>query len=238
MADNFNQGSYSIQEQRNNPLTSKVSLQRYQGNADIFNLGGTESDAAKSALSTAEAQRNKIQNERLAHLTGQALKSVSDVMASNTQLTAIEEAAETNIFMMNYQKSLVLNAGMQAALDRRMEGELNADNAALAMAAQGQDIDSAGVDKLLASYRAIALDNAAREEARMYAEMAGIDMQIANENYGVEMAGIQNDMALVQGILGTAGVLAGNYFGAGGGAGSSAQPTLRPISQSGNFLDL
>lgn len=236
MSDNFNQGSYSVQEQNNNSMATKVNIPSYQRNSDIFNLGGTEANAAKSALNTAEAQRSKIQNERIAQLTGQALKSVSDVMASNTQLTAIEEASETNIFMMNYQKSLIMNAGMQAALDRRMEGELNADNAALQMAAQGQGLSSAGVEKLLASYRAIALDNAAREESRMYAEMAGIDMQIANENYNVRMAGIQNDMALAQGILGTLGSLAGTYYG--GASGTPSQPTLRPITESGNYLNL
>jgi len=201
--------TYRLQEQDNNPLATEIPSQ--QGKSDPFNLGGADESRAASALATAEARAKALDSQRKTALAVSAVQAVTDVMASQTQYEAIKGAADTNIYLLNHQKSLIMVAGRQAALDRQMEGELNADQASLSLAAQGQDLRGAGVDKVTSSYRAMALQNAAREESKMYAEMAGVEIQIANQDYNVEMADNANDMALYQGIL-NVGMSAGGYY--------------------------
>lgn len=200
--------TYRLQEQKDNPLATEIPI---QDKVDPFNLSGTDATNAASALATAEARAKALDAQRKTALVTSSLQAVSEVMASNTQYEAIKGAAATNIYLMNHQKSLLMVAGRQAAADRQMEGELNADQASLALAAQGQDLNGAGVGKVTSSYRAMAMQNAAREEAKMYAEMMGVDIQIANQDYNVEMADQANDMTLYQGILNT-GMSAGGYF--------------------------
>lgn len=202
--------TYRLQEQEDNVLAPELPRHPKQDAADLFN-GTPESDAASAKLAAAQARAKALDAKRKTALVTSSLKAVSDVMASSTQYEAIKGAADTNIYLMNHQKSLILAAGRQAALDRQMEGELNADQASLALAAQGQDLKGAGVDKVTSSYRAMALQNAAREEAKMYADMAGVDIQIANIDYNTEMADNANDMALYQGIL-NVGMSAGGYY--------------------------
>ena len=219
LGDNLNQyaitGSnfrFNTQEQTNNIHSISITGQHYTPNVNPFNVRNSETDANLSAQADLNLKRTNIRNQQIANLVGQATKSVSDMMASEAQLASIENAANTNIFMMNYDKSLAVQAGMQASLDRRMEGELAADQAALSLAAQGQNLSGAGAQKVMASYRAIGIENAYREEAKMYAEIAGFDMEIANQKYNVDMARSQNEMAMVSGILGTAGSVAGYYL--------------------------
>jgi len=202
--------TYRLQEQTDNPLATEVPR---PPKGDQFNLGGADESKAAGALANAEARAKALDAQRKTDLAVSSLQAVSDVMASNTQYEAIKGAADTNIYLMNHQKSLIMAAGKQAALDRQMEGELNADTASLSLAAQGQDLKGAGVDKVTSSYRAMALQNAAREEAKMYAEMAGVDIQIANQEYNVEMADQANEMALYQGILNVGMAGAGYYAG-------------------------
>lgn len=200
--------TYRLQEQPDNPLATEIPIQE---NGDPFNMSGTDESTAKSNLATAEAKAKALDNQRKTVLVTSSLQAVSEVMASNTQYEAIKGAAATNIYLLNHQKSLVMAAGKQAALDRQMEGELNADQASLALAAQGQDLNGAGADKVTSSYRAMAMANAAREEAKMYADIMGVDIQIANQDYNVEMADNANDMAMYQGIL-NVGMSAGGYY--------------------------
>lgn len=200
--------TYHLQEQENNPLATEVPR---PPKGDPFNLGGTKTDDAAAKLAAAQAKAKALDAQRKAALAGTAMQAVTDVMAAQTQYEAIKGAADTNIYLMNHQKSLIMAAGKQSALDRQMEGELNADTASLSLAAQGQNLNGAGADKVTSSYRAMALQAAAREEAKMYADMAGVEMQIANQEYNVEMAGNAADMALYQGIL-NVGMSAGGYY--------------------------
>lgn len=203
--------TYRLQEQEDNVLAPDLPRHPKQDTADLFNRGTSESDDASAKLAEAQAEAKALDAKRKTALVTTSLKAVSDVMASSTQYEAIKGAAATNIYLMNHQKALIMSAGRQAALDRQMEGELNADQASLALAAQGQDLKGAGADKVTSSYRAMALQNAAREEAKMYADMAGVDIQIANQDYNVEMADQANEMALYQGIL-NVGMSAGGYY--------------------------
>lgn len=202
--------TYSLQEQENNILATKIPKQDM---GDPFNekMGNAKTSDYAAKLATAEAQVKALENKRDTALVTSSLQAVSEVMASNTQYEAIKGAAATNIYLMNHQKSLLMAAGRQAAADRLAEGDLNADTATLSLAAQGQNLNGAGVDKVTSSYRAMAMANAAREEAKMYADMAGVDIQIANQDYNVDMAGQANDMALTQGIL-NVGMSAGGYY--------------------------
>ena len=207
--DTSNKATFNIQEKEGNRLSAKIPK---PDRADPFNENmGPDADNASSSLEDTKAKAAALDAQRKTALVTTALQAVTDVMASNTQYEANKGAAATNIYLMNHQKALIMAAGKQSALDRQMEGELNADQASIALAAQGQDLRGAGVDKVTSSYRAMALQNAAREEAKMYAEMAGVDIQIANQEYNIEMAGQANDMALYQGIL-NVGMSTGGYF--------------------------
>lgn len=200
--------TYNLQEQKDNPLATEIPR---PSKADPFNMSGADTTDAAAKLSNAQARAKALDNQRKTALAISSVQAVSDVMAANTQYESIKGATDTNIYLLNHQKSLILAAGKQAAADRQMEGELNADQASLSLAAQGQNLKGAGVDKVTSSYRAIAMQNAAREEAKMYADMAGVDIQISNQEYNLDMAGNAKDNALTQGIL-NVGMSAGGYY--------------------------
>lgn len=209
----YERGSTYTQELEGNTLSAEIPNLTKPSAEDIFNIRTAETDLAKANIAKKEASIKALENKRDMALIGGALKSVSDVMNAQAQLASIEGAAETNMYRLNYQRSLLEAAGKQAALDRQMEGELNADQAQLALAAQGQNLDRAGAQKIASSYRAIAINNAMLEEAKMYADMAGIDMEMANIRYEVRNARSQADAALTQGILNTGLSLAGYGMG-------------------------
>lgn len=211
--NSYERGDSYLQELEGNSLASPVANLSKPSAEDIFNIRTAETDNMKAAIAAKEAKVKSLENQRdMALITG-ALKSVTDVMNAQAQLSSIEGAAETNMYRLNYQRSLLMSAGKQAALDRQMEGEVNADQAQLALAAQGQNLDRAGAQKVASSYRAIAINNAMLEEAKMYAEMAGIDTEMANLRFEVDTARSQADMARTQGILNTGLSLAGYGMG-------------------------
>lgn len=211
--DSYERGDSYLQELEGNSLASSVANLSKPSSEDIFNIRTAETDLARAEIAKKQATIKDLENKRDMALIGGALKSVSDVMNAQAQLSSIEGAAETNMYRLNYQRSLIQAAGKQAALDRQMEGELNADQAQLALAAQGQNLDRAGAQKVAASYRAIAINNAMLEESKMYADMLGIDMEMANIRHEVRNARDQADMALTQGILNTGFSLAGYGMG-------------------------
>lgn len=206
LLDTSLKSTYNLQEQTGNRLATEIPI---ADKPEPF-LDGVEADKARADLNLSKSKAAALEAQRKTALVTSSLQAVSDVMAAQTQYEAIKGAGETNIYLMNHQKALTLAAGRQAALDRQMEGEQNADQASLALAAQGQELRGAGVDKVTSSYRAMALQNAAREEANMYAAIAGIDIQIANVDYNTTMAENAADMALYQGIL-NVGMSAGGY---------------------------
>lgn len=211
--NSLERGDSYLQELEGNSLASSVANLSKPSAKDIYSAQTAETDLAKAEIAKNQATIKDLEDKRDMALIGGALKSVSDVMNAQAQLASIEGAAETNMYRLNYQRSLIQAAGKQAALDRQMEGELNADQAQLALAAQGQNLDRAGAQKLASSYRAIAINNAMLEEAKMYADMAGIDMEMANIRYEVSIASNQADAALTKGILDTGFSLAGYGMG-------------------------
>ena len=194
--------------------TSGTTLATSVPSVDNIGVSPKElTDKIKTDKDSPSTEETKARNAQIANSINTNMQALSGVINAQTQLASIDEAAETNIYLANYRRSLILNEGMQAALDRQMEGEQIADKALLSLAAQGQNVSGAAANKVAASYRAVALQNAMREELKMYAQVAGIDAEIADIEFQTSMAEANADTALYQGILNSGLSIAGQYAG-------------------------
>jgi hypothetical protein len=127
-----------------------------------------------------------------------------DVMNANNAYNAASGQAQLNIMQARNQAADALYRGRQAAMDRQSEGYQAGQDSLLAMAAQGQDVGSAGVQKIQGSYEAIGLFNAMQEEINSMREALGYELEEINYGYQLDQALIARDNAIFGSALNTA----------------------------------
>ena len=75
------------------------------------------------------------------------------------------------------------------------------DQAILAMAAQGQDVSGAGVQRIAGSYEAMAEQNAMQLEINGIKEALGFELEEVNYNFQVANAKINRDTTILSSAL-------------------------------------
>jgi hypothetical protein len=160
------------------------------------NAGKGAEGAGKAARSTAQvltAQNDAYQKGQMAVA---AVGFVVDVMNANNAYENAKGQAQINIMLARNSANDAIYRGHQAALDRQSEGFNAGNDAALAMAAQGQDVRGQATQKLVGSYNAVGYENAAREEMNSIREAMGYQLEEVQYEYQGRMAGINRDVAI------------------------------------------
>lgn len=160
---------------------------------------GETADSATAAV--LERQGADYANARKAIAAGNFLVDVMN--AQNAYQNAGGQAA-LNIMMARNSASDAIYRGRQAALDRQSEGFKAGEDASLAMAAQGQDVQASATSKVRGSYEAMGYMNAAREEINAIREAMGYELEIVNYELQQDMALINRDVAVIGSALNTA----------------------------------
>jgi hypothetical protein len=124
-----------------------------------------------------------------------------DIMNASTQYRNVEGQARFAIMQSKNQAADALYRGRQAALDAQSEGMSQGEDAVLALAAQGQDVQGSGVQRVVRSYEAIAEQNAAIVEANAMREALGFELEQIATDFQLENALINRNQQYISSAL-------------------------------------
>lgn len=133
----------------------------------------------------------------------------ADYLNATAAYNTVKGQAQLNILQARNQGADAIYRGRQAQMNRQSEGYQQGQDAILAMAAQGQDVQGAGVQKIQASLEAMGIYNGMQEEINSMKEALGFRLEEVNYKYQVDQAKNQKDAA----ILGSAINLGANLAG-------------------------
>lgn len=134
-----------------------------------------------------------------------------DIMNASTQYRNVEGQARFAIMQSKNQAADALYRGRQAAFDTQSEGRDAGQDALLALAAQGQDVQGAGAERIVQSYEGIAEQNAAIVEANAMREALGFELEQISIDYQLDTARINRDQQYISSAL-TFGAQAAGAF--------------------------
>jgi len=148
----------------------------------------------KTTAETIEAQANKTRNLNLA-LAGVGF--ATDILNANSAYQTVKGQAQLNIIQSRNQAADSLFRGRQAQSDAQSGGYNAGQDALLAMAAQGQAVDGAGVQRIQGSFEAMGIMNGMREEVNSLREALGFELEQINYEYQVEQARVARNNAVI-----------------------------------------
>ncbi len=134
-----------------------------------------------------------------------------DIMNASTQYRNVEGQARFAIMQSKNQAADALYRGRQAALETQSQGTAQGEEALLALAAQGQDVQGSGVQRVVRSYEAIAEQNAAVVEANAMREALGFELDQIATDYQLENARINRNQQYISSAF-TLGAQAAGAF--------------------------
>lgn len=123
------------------------------------------------------------------------------VLNANSAYSSQSQAAQLNIMEARRLGSDAIERGKQRSLEAQVEGVLAGDEAKLALAAQGQDVSGAGVQKVVGSLEDIGLYNALQEETDSITEALGFDLEEVSIGFQLDQAEIQRDSTILSSAL-------------------------------------
>jgi hypothetical protein len=136
-----------------------------------------------------------------------------DVFNANSAYNTAKGQASLNIIQSRNQAADAIFRGRQAQVDAQSEGVQAGKSALLSAAAQGQDIQGAGVEKIQGSLEAIGIMNGMREEINSMREALGFKLEEVNYDYQVAQAGQAKKNAIIGSALNLAASAYANRSG-------------------------
>lgn len=162
-----------------------------------------------------------------------AVSSIQNILNASSAYDSLVSQNRINAMELDRAEGILLQQGHQSMLDLKREGEENAISSQLALAAQGQNLNSAGAEKVSESYKAMGVQNALIEEINMMRGVYDIEFQRVEMRRAEDIAKAQKKNAIFSGIVTTAAAAAGGALG--GTAGASAASAIASSGTSKNF---
>lgn len=134
-----------------------------------------------------------------------------DIMNATTQYRNVEGATRFNILQSKNQAADAIYRGRQAGMAETSAAKSQAEDATLALAAQGQDVQGAGVSKIVNSYEAIGAQNAALAESNAMREALGYELDQVSQNYQLDIAKINRNQQYISSALNFGATAAGAF---------------------------
>lgn len=186
------------------PSSSTINTGRTPGFSPIESqsqVGPGDAGSVASVTSATQEQTATIQD-----IADKEAQSKTYLAAANFALTvmnaqsaygAVSSAAQLNILEARRQGADSIERGGQRALEAQVEGQLAGEDALLALAAQGQDIQGANAQKVQGSLEDIGRYNALEEEINAIRESLGFDLEEVGINFQVDQAEIQRNSTIL-----------------------------------------
>lgn len=146
------------------------------------------------------------------------LSALQNISNAESAYDALKEQNKVNALELDRAEGILLQQGHQSILDMKRAGEENAVSAQLALAAQGQNLNSAGAEKVSESYKAMGVYNALIEETNLLRGVYDINFQRIEMKRMEGLAKAQKKNAQFSGLVSTVASAAGGYFGGAAGA--------------------
>jgi hypothetical protein len=164
-------------------------------------LADAQEKTAKNVADQTQTLKDQYGQYKREKLLAAGAKFGIDLLNTMNQYRNVTGVARFNIMQARNQMADALYRGRQAGFQRQSEGQRAGEQALLAMAAQGQSVTSAGVQKIQQSYEAVGLENSMREEINGIREALGFQLEEIGQNYQVEMARNQAQMSVLSSAL-------------------------------------
>jgi len=170
--------------------------------AGMENLGSDSNDATAQALEdmSTQGQANREQDAQRETLLAGA-RFFLDVQNANSAYAAYKGAAIMNIANVRLQGRDSLARGKSRALAAAQEGETMGDEALLAMAAQGQDVNAQATTSVEESYEIVGVYNALIEETNSIREALGYEMQEVAMDYELDQKRNERNSTIISSAL-------------------------------------
>lgn len=149
----------------------------------------------------AQAERESARMEINRDLALAAGKFFLNTLNADSAYRGQELATRLNILESRRLAQEALQRAGQRSIEARGEGYLNAEQAMLSLAAQGQDVSSASVQNVVGSIEQIGEANALKEEIAGIREVLGYDLQEVSMLYELDQAGITRDFDIASSAL-------------------------------------
>lgn len=170
-------------------------------------LADTEIPSPDQSLADIAAEQKKARQQQLG-LSG--AKFASEIMNANSAYQEVAHATSANMARSRMQVQDALRRGKQRALEARVQGDLEAEDVMIRMAAQGQDVSAYATQSLQQSYEQAAAFNAMQEEIASFREALGYELEQVELQLGLEQAEIQRDLSMISSALNFGAELYGN----------------------------
>jgi len=191
-----------------NTFANKTSFNTGELSSDLGVVkAGTPQTSADAQMIGGQLAAFKEQQAAAAKAAGTAQLALAgasffiDVMNANSSYNAVAGQAALNIIQTKNQAADAIFRGHQAQMGAQSEGRQAGQQALLLMAAQGQDLKSAGVEKIQGSLEAMGIMNGMQEEINSMREAMGFQLEEANYKYQVAQAGIAKNNAILGSAL-------------------------------------
>lgn len=141
----------------------------------------------------------------------QAAKFGADILNANANYNETIATSRANIAIAQNNINDAIYRGREAQLARESEGIRAAGQASLGLAAQGIDVNGALGQQIAGSFEAVGALNGAKELINSYREALGYEIQQVNDEYAMEMAGINRDTQYFNAALNFGGGMAAAF---------------------------
>lgn len=148
-------------------------------------------------VDAAETQTTILENRQNAQVAIAGARLFANVMNAQSQYATIAQNSRTNIFLANQSAADAISRGKQQSLAAESQGRSQGDMAKLALAAQGQDVQGAGVGKIVAGQEAVGIYNGMIAEMNASREALGYEQEAIQYMGRIEQAEIQRNFSIL-----------------------------------------
>jgi len=160
-----------------------------------------------------------------------AISAIQNISNVQSAYDALKEQNKINALELDRAEGILIQQSRQSMLDLKRQGEENSVQAQLALAAQGQNLNSAGAQKVSNSYETMGIYDAMIEEVNLMRSVYDINFQRIEMKRAEGLARAQKKNAVFSGIVSTAASAVGGYFGGTAGAAAAGGITSSLTSE-------
>lgn len=168
----------------------------------------TKDNAKNAAKTVAELYQGSLEKESNAKMATAAADFFIDTLNAQAAYNTMKGQAAQNILAARNQAADTLFLGRQAQLTAQSEGYNAGQDATLAMAAQGQDVTGAGVQKIQGSYEAMGIENGMKQYSNAIREALGYDIEEINTKAQLKAAKAARNAAVIGSALKAGAIIA------------------------------
>ena len=184
----------------NNAVKNTTAVLEDNTVQDTIQKQGVLENTGTSAEKLTALEDKMSQNQKAQAVAG-GIKGFADIMNAQSAYAAADANAQLKIMMVDRAIGDAETRGKSEQLAARGQASQAADSAAISMAAQGQDVNSAGVGAIKGAFLAQGEYQALISEINTAREVMGLQTEQVNLEFQRKSAENQRDAAVIGSLL-------------------------------------